>query len=135
RRLGGLLGAQLGRAARAQLAPREVDDARTVALPGQQAHRPPGAQLHVVGVGGEGEDVEGFVRFAHCCSLTAFAVVRSLRSLWFARYARCGRCSFRRSNNSDRRERTTRARSARTTSERSERTTASRRRAFNPPRS
>ena len=55
---GGLLHPALGRPARAQLAARKVDDAGPVALVGEEAHRAAGAQLDVVGVGGEREHVE-----------------------------------------------------------------------------
>jgi hypothetical protein len=41
------------------LALREVDDAHVVPLLGKEAHGPPRAEFYVVGVGGEGEDVEG----------------------------------------------------------------------------
>jgi hypothetical protein len=56
--LGGLGGTTIGRTTRAHLATRDVDDARAIPLPRQEAHRPAGAKLDVVGVGREGEKVE-----------------------------------------------------------------------------
>jgi hypothetical protein len=58
RRLGGFLGPPLGRAARTELTPREVDDPDLVPAAGEGAHDAAAAELYVVRMGSGGEDVE-----------------------------------------------------------------------------
>ena len=48
----------LGRAAGARLAPRQVEDAHLASLLRQQRDGAAAAQLHVVGVGADGQNVE-----------------------------------------------------------------------------